>query len=1635
MSQPIQTLMSIDGNYAAAHVAYALSDVSFIFPITPSSPMGEHADAWSAQNRKNIFGEKVEVTEMESEAGAAGAVHGAAAVGTLVSTYTASQGLLLMIPNMFKIAGELLPVVFHVTARSVAGQALCIFGDHGDVMATRSTGYVMLSSHSVQEAHDFALISHLSAFESSLPFLHFFDGFRTSHEIQKINVATYDAIKSMVPMDKIVEIRNRGLNPKAPYMRGTSQGPDVYFQNCEALNKYYDAVPAIIEKYMDQFAAKFGRRYSLFDYYGAADADRIVILMGAGAPICEEACDYLTKRGEKVGVVKVHLFRPFSAKHLLAAIPKTTKHITVLERTKEPGALGEPMYTDVCAAFQENREAWPVTPVIVGGRYGLGSKDFTPAQAKAVFDNMKGANKNHFVVGINDDVTHLSLPIGEEFDSVPEGTTQCMFWGLGSDGTVGANHDAIKIIGDNTDMWVQGYFAYDAHKSGGVTVSHLRFGHKPVKSQYLIKYADYVACHFSNYVYKYNMLASLKQGGTFVLNTPWSREEVEANLPGFIKHAIAAKQAKFYTVDAMSLAASIGLGRRINMVMQAIFFKLSGVLPYEQAVGLLKKAINKTYGNKGQKIVDMNCRAVDMAIEQMAHIEYPASWANETTVKPKAPVQLQPAPQFVTDLLWPQLAMTGDDLPVSIFTPGGANPLGTTKYEKRGIAPTIPIWDPEKCMQCNECSLVCPHAAIRPFVLSAEENANAPFKTVAAKDAENHFFRIQVSSYDCTGCEVCSTACLYGALAMKPLAPVMEKEGANWEFAVKLPNRGHMFPRDTVVGSQFQQPLLEFSGACEGCNETAYMKLVTQLFGERMCVANATGCSSIWGGTWGTIPYTTNAHGHGPAWANSLFEDNAEFGLGMAKANAASRQRLRSTVTRALADEKCQPELRQLLSRWIENFLSGSVCEEVHQKVCPILEAAKDKCPICKELYDQRNFFPKISQWIMGGDGWAYDIGYGGLDHVIASGVDLNVIVLDTEMYSNTGGQKSKATPIGAVAKFAADGCRRNKKDLGMMAMAYQDIYVASISLQANHEQAIKAITEAESYPGCSIILCYCPCREQGFPLSQSLAEAKAAVDTGYWNLYRFDPRRAAAGQNPFQLDHTSISAELKQFLSRENRYESLMRTKKEIAQGLQATLKENVDKRMDRLRKLAADSASKLQAQLSAEAKPAVADVNKRTPIAIRPAAERVKDFGEVVLGYTKEEAMAESKRCLGCKKPMCADACPEHLPIPQYIAAIKAGDFAGAFKIIVEHQPLLSVCGRVCPHFCELKCVRGKKGEPLAIEFLKRAAADFGAMCPMPTPKAASGKRVAVVGSGPAGLGAAFFLTMQGHKVTIFEQKAVAGGMMALCIPSYRLPRDALNADIKRIESMGVEIKLNSPINAQHSINDLLTKDGFAAVFLGMGTMKGKQLGIEGEQATGVEHVIPFLESINVAGRKTIGKKVAVVGAGYSAMDAVRAARRLGSEAFIVYRRQREQMPASVEEVREAEEEGAKLILLTNPSRIIVKDGAVVGLECLKQRLGAPDRSGRPAPEPIPGSEFTIECDMVIQAVSQEPDLECVKDAKLSVSQWNTLAVDQATYATNLPRVWAAGDVVTGPKTITEAIAAALQAATNIDQFLKTN
>ena len=975
-------IKSVDGNTAAAHVAYAFSDVAAIYPITPSSPMGEMVDAWSAEGRKNIFGQTLKVQEMQSEGGAAGAVHGSLSAGAFTSTFTASQGLLLMIPNMYKISGELMPAVFHVSARAIAGQALSIFGDHQDVMAARATGFAQIASGSIQEINDLALVAHLSTIRSSIPFIHFFDGFRSSHEIQKIEMLNYDNIPGLVDWDGIKRHRERSLNPEKPHLRGTAQNPDIYFQVNEAGNKFYQEVPKIVEEEMEKVSKLTGRQYHLFDYIGASDAEKIIIMMGSGAEAAEEAVEYLNKNGEKVGLLKVRLFRPFSVNHFLSAIPKTVKRIAVLDRTKENGSYGEPLYVDVSAIFQHSKD-WDVT--VVGGRYGLGSKDFTPSMAKAVFDNLNmNEPKNNFTVGITDDVTFTSLPINEEIDATPEGLVQCKFWGLGGDGTVGANKDAIKIIGDNTDMYVQGYFAYDSKKSGGVTVSHLRFGKVPIKSTYLINTADYIACHNPAYVDKYNLLEGVKNNGTFVLNCSWNQEEIEKNLPNSLKKTIAEKNLKFYTIDAVKIAEKVGLGGRINMVMQTTFFKLANVIPVEEAIKYLKDAINKTYGKKGKDIVEMNWKAVDAAIDEINTITYPESWANLT---PEKPPRLE-EPEFVSEVMRPMIAQQGDKLPISKFTPGGFFPTGTTKYEKRGVAINIPEWQIDHCIQCNQCAMVCPHAAIRPVLVNDEELKNAPenfeAKKAVGKDAEGLSFRIQVYAEDCVGCGNCADICpsKEKALIMKPFE-TQQNQIPNQKYAETIPIRSGGFDKNTVKGSQFQQPLLEFSGACAGCGETPYMKLATQLFGDRMMIANATGCSSIWGGSAPSVPFAINKDGHGPTWANSLFEDNAEYGFGMVLAIIQRRNKLADLISRA--KENVSGELKEAFEKWLENKDDADGSKEWGDKIKDLLENNhSDK--LLNEIWEERTILTKKSIWSVGGDGWAYDIGYGGLDHVLAMG-------------------------------------------------------------------------------------------------------------------------------------------------------------------------------------------------------------------------------------------------------------------------------------------------------------------------------------------------------------------------------------------------------------------------------------------------------------------------------------------------------------------------------------------------------------------------------------------------------------------------------------------------------------------------
>lgn len=1171
----MRKMKTMDGNTAAAYIAYAFTDVAAIYPITPSSPMAEHIDEWAAQGKKNIFDQTVKVMEMQSEAGAAGAVHGSLQAGALTATYTASQGLLLMIPNMYKIAGELLPAVFHVSARALAAHALSIFGDHQDVMAARQTGFAMLASSNVQEVMDLSPVAHLAAIKGKVPFLNFFDGFRTSHEIQKIELLEYDELKNLVDMEAVKEFRKKALNPEHPVTRGTAQNPDIYFQGREASNKYYEAIPEIVEGYMNEISKLTGREYHLFNYYGAKDADRIIIAMGSGCDVIEETIDYLNKKGEKVGLVNIHLYRPFSLKHFINAVPKTVKKIAVLDRTKEPGCAAEPLLQDVRNAFYGCKE---MTPVIVGGRYGLGSKDVTPGQILSVFENLKAEDsKDGFTVGIEDDVTFLSLPTCEEIDVTKEGTVACKFWGLGSDGTVGANKSAIKIIGDHTDMYAQAYFAYDSKKSGGITISHLRFGKKPIKSPYLINKADFVACHNQSYVNKYDVLTGLKDNGTFLLNCIWNQEEIETHLPAFMKRFIANHNINFYTVNAVKIAQEIGLGGRINMIMQSAFFKLANIIPIEDAVKYLKAAVVTSYGKKGEKVVNMNNEAIDKGINSISKVEVPASWKD---VKDENVVDSK-VPEFIKNVVEPMNRQEGDKLPVSTFTDiaDGTFPCGTAAYEKRGIAISVPEWQVDKCIQCNQCSYVCPHAVIRPFLLNEEETKNAPQnfklkKAVGGKTFEGLNFTMQISALDCTGCGNCAEVCPAPekALIMKPLDSQLG-EVENWEYATeKLQYRAGLMNETTVKGSQFKQPLLEFSGACAGCGETPYAKLVTQLFGDRMMVANATGCSSIWGGSAPSTPYCANKDGHGPAWANSLFEDNAEFGLGMSLGVKQLREKVAGLVEQAMNCSCTSEELKAALKTWYDAKDNGKASKEAVKALLPILEKEKKNSAVLEEIFEKKEFLTKKSQWIFGGDGWAYDIGYGGLDHVLASGEDVNVLVFDTEVYSNTGGQSSKSTPTSAVAKFAASGKRTKKKDLGMMAMSYGYVYVAQIAMGADKNQTIKAITEAENYDGPSLIIAYAPCINHGLKagMGKSQLEEKKAVDCGYWSLYRFNPELKDQGKNPFALDSKEPTASFREFLMGEVRYASLAKAFPDLAEDLYVKTEEDAKERRENYKKLA---------------------------------------------------------------------------------------------------------------------------------------------------------------------------------------------------------------------------------------------------------------------------------------------------------------------------------------------------------------------------------------------------------------------------------------------------------------------------------
>ncbi len=1153
-----KVMKTMDGNTAASYVAYAFTEVAAIYPITPSSTMAELVDEWAAHDMRNIFGQRVQVTEMQSEAGAAGAVHGSLQAGALTTTFTASQGLLLMIPNMYKIAGELLPCVFHVSARALAGHALSIFGDHSDVMAARQTGFALLASGSVQEVVDLGGIAHLSAIKSKVPFLHFFDGFRTSHEVQKVEMIDYADFDRLLDKEAVAEFRKKALNPENPVTRGTAQNPDIFFQAKEASNKFYTAIPGIVEDYMKEISKVTGRTYNLFDYYGAPDADRVIVAMGSVTQTIEETIDYLNARGEKVGLIKVRLYRPFAPEYMMKVLPKTVKKIAVLDRTKEPGSLGEPLYLDIRNAFYNTENA----PEIVGGRYGLGSKDTTPSQIKSVYENLKSdAPKNNFTIGINDDVTFLSLECKESIVTESPSTVRCKFWGLGSDGTVGANKNAIKIIGDKTDLYAQGYFSYDSKKSGGVTISHLRFGKEPIRSTYLIDEADYIACHNQAYVYQYDLLKGLKEGGNFVLNCMWTGEEVEANLPAAMKRYLYEKKINFYTIDATSIAEEIGLGNRINMVMQSAFFKLANVIPVEDAVKYLKEANVKSYGSKGEKIVAMNDKAVDAGIEKLVKFEIPESFKDAKDAAEGAGEEL---PRFIKDILIPMNRQEGDNLPVSTFVGAedGTFEAGSAAYEKRGIAVTVPEWQAANCIQCNQCSFVCPHAVIRPFLLTAEEKANAPegFETIKAmgKGFEELQYKIQVSTMDCTGCGNCADVCpsKNKALVMKPLDTQVNKEIPNWNYAIKLPVKDDLMATNTVKGSQFAQPLFEFSGACAGCGETPYIKVVTQLYGDRMSIANATGCSSIWGGSAPSTPYCKNEEGKGPSWANSLFEDNAEFGMGMVLGNTAVRTLMKDKALE-FAGLNVDDAVKAPFTAWVEGMEDAKASKEAAVGILQILNDNSVTDAKAKEILEffetHKDFLIKRSQWILGGDGWAYDIGFGGLDHVLASGENVNVLVFDTEVYSNTGGQASKASPTASIAKFAAAGKRVKKKDLGMIAATYGYVYVAQVAMGADKNQFMKALIEAESYDGPSLIIAYAPCINHGIKagMGKTQNRMKEAVDAGYWHLWRFDPRLKEAGKNPFILDSKAPTVEFKDFLMGEVRYTSLKSQFADVADQL----------------------------------------------------------------------------------------------------------------------------------------------------------------------------------------------------------------------------------------------------------------------------------------------------------------------------------------------------------------------------------------------------------------------------------------------------------------------------------------------------
>ena len=1167
-------MKTMDGNHAAAHASYAFTDVAAIYPITPSSPMAEATDEWATDGRTNIFGREVQITEMQSEAGAAGAVHGSLAAGALTTTYTASQGLLLMIPNLYKIAGEQLPGVFNVSARALASHALSIFGDHSDVYACRQTGCAMLCESSVQEVMDLTVVAHMASIKGKVPFINFFDGFRTSHEIQKIETWDYEDLKEMVDMDAVDAFRKHALNPNHPCQRGSAQNPDIFFQAREACNPYYDALPAIVQEYMDKVNAKIGTDYKLFNYYGAADAEHIIISMGSVNDTIEETIDYMVKQGQKVGVVKVRLYRPFCVQALIDAIPDTVKVISVLDRTKEPGAIGEPLYLDVVAALKGSK--FDQVKVLTG-RYGLGSKDTTPAQIVAVYEN---TTKSPFTVGIVDDVTNLSLEIGAPLVTTPEGTTNCKFWGLGADGTVGANKNSIKIIGDNTDMYAQAYFDYDSKKSGGVTMSHLRFGHSPIKSTYLIRTANFVACHNPAYVRKYNMVQELVDGGTFLLNCPWDMEGLEKHLPGQVKKFIADHNINFYTIDGVKIGIETGMGpTRINTILQSAFFELTGIIPAEKANELMKAAAKATYGRKGEDVVQKNWAAIDAGAKGMHKVEVPESWKNCEDEGLDYAVVTQgrkDVVDFVNNIQTKVSAQEGNSLPVSAFTEyaDGSTPSGSSAYEKRGIAVKVPVWNPDNCIQCNFCAYVCPHAVIRPVAMTADEAAKAPadMKMKDMTGMAGYKFAISVSALDCTGCGSCANVCpgMKGnkALVMESLEANLGEQ-AIFDFGQSLPVKEEVlakFKENTVKGSQFRQPLLEFSGACAGCGETPYAKLITQLFGDRMYIANATGCSSIWGNSSPSTPYTVNAKGQGPAWDNSLFEDNAEFGYGMLLAQNAIRDGLKAKVESVMANEKATDEMKAACKEWLDTFGTGALNGTATDKLVAVLDGVD--CDVCRDIVKNKDFLAKKSQWVFGGDGWAYDIGFGGVDHVLASGKDINIMVYDTEVYSNTGGQSSKATKTGAVAQFAAGGKDVKKKDLASIAMSYGYVYVAQICMGADMAQTVKAIAEAEAYPGPSLIIAYAPCINHGIKkgMDKAQTEEKLAVECGYWNNFRYNP----AAEKKFSLDSKAPKLETYQdFLNGEVRYMSLAMKNPERAAELFARNEAEAKERYAYLEKL----------------------------------------------------------------------------------------------------------------------------------------------------------------------------------------------------------------------------------------------------------------------------------------------------------------------------------------------------------------------------------------------------------------------------------------------------------------------------------